>query len=266
MRKGDLFFRSSRDAAGNCPRQLDRLSVLDDKTPNLRVNDTATTTRVGVRISVESRSSTHGQSKITRRSVFARGLDPIIPCPLSGSACYAIGLHGPDRRAVCFVSLIAERLSGGPPRLFPTIYRRSGLPLRHPLAPPSTRTPSPRFFVPRATSAGGRHFIFKKQPPSALSYVRPFVRSSSVQARGLVLLSRMVAPWPTLLIARQGGKGTKKRSKRERDEERIGAKTLRDYASHEDAALDKPRENPCFAILLRPKALSSSSQKNEESA
>lgn len=39
------------------------------------------------------------------------GLDPIISCPLSGSACYAIGLPSGERWAVCFVSLIAERRS-----------------------------------------------------------------------------------------------------------------------------------------------------------
>lgn len=42
-------------------------------------------------------------------SLSRRSLDPIISCPLSGSVCYAIGLRGLDRRAVCFVSLIAVR-------------------------------------------------------------------------------------------------------------------------------------------------------------
>lgn len=112
-------------------------------------------TRERRRGSRESRSSTRGrQSKITRRFLATRtrpALDPIISCPLSGSACYAIGLRGPDRRAVCFVSLIAERLSGGPPRLFPpstdaavfpAFPPRLSLLLLPPPRPP-TRTPGP---------------------------------------------------------------------------------------------------------------------------
>lgn len=115
------------------------------------------------------------------RGSYSPGLDPIISCPLSGSACYAIGLRGPNRRAVCFVSLIAERLSGGPPRLHlpsqrsPFAFSPSLLPLgpRGPLASSSSCDVGRR----------GRHFIFKKQSPSALSFVRLF----SVQPRGSIL-------------------------------------------------------------------------------
>lgn len=118
------------------------------------------------------------------RGSYSPGLDPIISCPLSGSACYAIGLHGPDRRAVCFVSLIAERLSGGPPRLHLPPQRS---PFASPPVPPPTRTPGPLASLasssPCDVGRRGRHFIFKKRPPSALSFVRSF----SVQPRGSIL-------------------------------------------------------------------------------
>lgn len=103
---------------------------------------------------------------------FSPALDPIISCPLSGSVCYAIGLRGPDRRAVCFVSLIAERLSGGPLSLLPLRPASSPLlsaPLRlvllpsTPLATPPSRPRHPfftLFFVPCNVAPARPPFYF----------------------------------------------------------------------------------------------------------
>ena len=87
------------------------------------------------------------------RDALSVGLDPIISCPLSGSVCYAIGLRGLDRRAVCFVSLIAERLSGGPlSALFPPTP---------PSSPPPTAAPFfTLFFVPCNVAARRPPFYF----------------------------------------------------------------------------------------------------------
>lgn len=119
------------------------------------------------------------------RGSYSPGLDPIISCPLSGSACYAIGLRGPDRRAVCFVSLIAERLSGGPPRLHlpPQRSPSASPPSLLPLVP---RGPSRLSLLrPRATSAGAAAILFLKNDRQA--HFHSFVLSFSVQPRGSIL-------------------------------------------------------------------------------
>lgn len=100
---------------------------------------------------------------------FSPVLDPIISCPLSGSVCYAIGLRGPNRRAVCFVSLIAERLSGGPLSLLPLSL--------HPVCHPSLRSPSSPFsFVPSAERrSGAAAILFLENDQQARTFVRSFV-------------------------------------------------------------------------------------------
>ena len=151
---------------------------------------------------------------------FSPALDPIISCPLSGSVCYAIGLRGPNRRAVCFVSLIAERLSGGPLSLLPLSL--------HPVCHPSLRSPSSPFsFVPSAERrSGAAAILFLENDQQARTFVRSFSRrnagsqlflsfSSSfffsspllslslslfLSFFGRVAAPRMVAPWPTALL------------------------------------------------------------------
>lgn len=151
---------------------------------------------------------------------FSLVLDPIISCPLSGSVCYAIGLRGPNRRAVCFVSLIAERLSGGPLSLLPLSL--------HPVCHPSLRSPSSPFsFVPSAERrSGAAAILFLENDQQARTFVRSFVlptqrRLSALSIFFFVLLflffpslslslflsffgrvaaPRMVAPWPTALL------------------------------------------------------------------
>lgn len=129
----------------------------------------------------ESRSPTRGQSKITRRFAlmvsYSPSLDPIILCPLSGSACYAIGLRGPDRRAVCFVSLIAERALRWSFSVLSSIYTAAAIspPRVSPVHPPTRAPRVPRFFV--SFVSGGRHFILKKKTTAKRTFVRPFFRS-----------------------------------------------------------------------------------------
>ena len=104
---------------------------------------------------------------------FSPALDPIISCPLSGSVCYAIGLRGPNRRAVCFVSLIAERLSGGPLSLLPLSL--------HPVCHPSLRSPSSPFsFVPSAERrSGAAAILFLENDQQARTFVRSFSRRNA---------------------------------------------------------------------------------------
>lgn len=95
------------------------------------------------------------------RGSYSPGLDPIISCPLSGSACYAIGLRDPDRRAVCFVSLIAERLSGGPPRLHLPLQRSPFASLPCPSSHSDPGAPHvSRFFVPVRRRSARPPFYF----------------------------------------------------------------------------------------------------------
>lgn len=156
-------------------------------------------------------------------SLSRRSLDPIISCPLSGSVCYAIGLRGLDRRAVCFVSLIAVR-GGLSPVVLSLSLSLSLLPLplsvslslslaRSPSSPFSSLSPATSLLLRR-----GRHFIFKKRPASVhfrpfstqprlpaplslflsiLSLLLPFSLSPTF---GRVAAPRMVAPWPTAIL------------------------------------------------------------------
>lgn len=126
----------------------------------------------------ESRSPTRGQSRITRRFtrgfVLAESWSNYLVSLASGSACYAIGLRGPDRRAVCFVSLIAERALRWSSSVHSSIYRCSDLFPSLPLQPPTRAPRVPRFFVPFVYV--GCHFIFKKTTAKR-TFVRSFFRS-----------------------------------------------------------------------------------------
>lgn len=139
---------------------------------------------------------------------------------------------GPPGRLFCKSN--RRTLSGGPPR---SSFLR--LPPQRSPSASSTRAPRPSLLRRRATSASGRHFIFKKRPLSALSSVRSFILSA---AEGFDSPLRMVAPWPTLLTEREkkngedrDGEGGRRREKRSRDP--------RSYASNEDTVLNESRES-----------------------
>lgn len=127
----------------------------------------------------ESRSPIGDQLKITRRFardfVLAEFWSNYLVSLVSGSACYAIGLRGPDRRAVCFVSLIAERALRWSSSVHSSIYRRSDLFPSRFLRPSSHSGPS-RPSLLRSLHVGGCHFIFKKTTAKR-TFVRSFFRS-----------------------------------------------------------------------------------------
>lgn len=134
--------------------------------------------------------------------------------------------------------------SGPPGRLFCKSNRRTALrwsssapstaaavSLRVSPVPPPTRTPGPLASLasssPCDVGRRGRHFIFKKRPPSALSFVRSFILGAT---EGFDSLLRIVAPWPTLLTAREGEKRNGK-GRRQKDRERKREKEEKPRAS-----------------------------------
>lgn len=155
--------------------------------------------------------------------------------------------------------------SGPPGRLFCKSNRRTGSPVvllgsflpstaaavslcvtPSPPPPPPVRTPGSASLLASSSAVRRRlaaAILFLKNHRRA--HFRTFARSFILGAgEGFDSPLRMVAPWPALLIAREGERGTQKGSKRE--ERRMQEPKS---PSHKDAALDKPRENPWLATL-----------------